>query len=59
MEGMGLKLTPRGHLLRHSSMFGPMAGTSGTHSYSIVQTVLKGLFKSNAGLHTIAILQTL
>ena len=34
MEGMGLKFTPviGRHLLRHSSMFGPMAGTSGTHS---------------------------
>ena len=35
MEGMGLKFTPLmgRRLLHHSSMFGPMAGTSGTHSY--------------------------
>ena len=34
MEGMGVKFTPGmgGRLLRHSSVFGPMAGTSGTHS---------------------------
>ena len=34
MEGMGLKFTPvmGTRLLRHSSTFGPMAGTSGTHS---------------------------
>ena len=33
MEGMGLKFTPvlGRRLLRHLSMFGPMAGTSGTH----------------------------
>ena len=33
MEGMGVKFTPvmGGHLLYHSSVFGPMAGTSGTH----------------------------
>ena len=33
MEGMGVKFTPGigGRLLRHSSVFGPMAGTSGTH----------------------------
>ena len=36
MEGMGLKFIPviGRHLLRHSSMFEPMTGTSGTHSYS-------------------------
>ena len=36
MEGMGVKFTPGmgGRLLRHSSVFGPMAGTSGTHGYS-------------------------
>ena len=35
MEGMGVKFTPGigRRLLRHSSMFGPMVGTSGTHSY--------------------------
>ena len=34
MEGMGVKFTPGigGRLLRHSGVFGPMAGTSGTHS---------------------------
>ena len=34
MEGIGLIFTPvmGRHLLRHSSMFGPMAGTSGAHS---------------------------
>ena len=34
MEGMGLKYTPviGKRLLRHLSMFGPMAGTFGTHS---------------------------
>ena len=34
MEGMGVKFTPGigGRLLRHSSVFGPMACTSGTHS---------------------------
>ena len=34
MEGMGVKFTPGigRRLLRHSSMFGPMAGTSGTYS---------------------------
>ena len=33
MEGMGLKITPviRRRPLPHSSMFGPMVGTSGTH----------------------------
>ena len=33
MEGMGLKFTPviGRDLLCHSSMFGPIAGTSGTH----------------------------
>ena len=36
MEGMCLKFTPvRGRrLLCHLSMFGPMAGTSGTHKES-------------------------
>ena len=36
MEGMGLKFTPvkGGRRLRYSSMFGPMAGTSGTHDDS-------------------------
>ena len=35
MEGMGLKFTPvmRRRLLRHSSTFVPMAGTSGTHRW--------------------------
>ena len=34
MEGMRLKFTPviAKHLLGHPSMFGPMAGTSWTHS---------------------------
>ena len=34
MEGMGLKVIPGigRRLLRHSSMFGPMAGSSGTRS---------------------------
>ena len=34
MEGMSLKFTPviGGHLLGHLSMFGPMVGSSGTHS---------------------------
>ena len=34
MEGMGLKFIPviGRRLLCHLSMFGPMAGTSGTHS---------------------------
>ena len=34
MEGMGLKFTPviGRRLLRHLSMFGPMASTSATHS---------------------------
>ena len=34
MEGMGLKFNPgiEIHLLHHLSMFGPMAGTYGTHS---------------------------
>ena len=35
MEGMGVKKFTSGmgrRQLRHSSMFGPMAGTSGTHS---------------------------
>ena len=34
MEGMGVKFTTGigGRLLRHSGVFGPMAGTSGTHS---------------------------
>ena len=33
MEGMGLEFTPvvGRHLLGHLSMFGPMAGTTGTH----------------------------
>ena len=33
MEGMGMKFTPGigGRLLCHSSVFGPMTGTSGTH----------------------------
>ena len=37
MEGMDLKFTPvmRKSLLRHSSMFGPMAGTSGIHSQTV------------------------
>ena len=41
MEGMGVKFTPGigGRPLHHSSVFGPMVGTSGTHSY-VVQTVL-------------------
>ena len=36
MVGMGLKFTPviGRHLLHHSSMLGPMAGTSATHSLS-------------------------
>ena len=35
MEGMGLKFTPAigRRLLRHSSMFAPMAGTSETDSW--------------------------
>ena len=39
MEGMGVKFTPGigGRMLRHSSEFGHMAGTSGTQ---LVQTVL-------------------
>ena len=34
MKGMGLKFTPvmERPLLGHLSMFGPVAGTSGTHS---------------------------
>ena len=37
MEGMGLKFTLvlGTRLLRHSGMFGPMAGASGTHSYIV------------------------
>ena len=33
MEGIGVKFTSGlgGRLLRHSSVFGPMTGSSGTH----------------------------
>ena len=33
MEGMDVQFTPGigGRLLRHSGVFGPMAGTPGTH----------------------------
>ena len=43
MEGMGLKFTPvmGRHLLRHSSISGPIAGTSGTHSYGTNHPQLK------------------
>ena len=38
MEGMGLKFAPVivRHLLVPLSMFGPMAGTSWTHSYIVL-----------------------
>ena len=36
MEGMGVKFTSGmgKRLLRHSSMFGPITGSSGTHGWS-------------------------
>ena len=52
MAGMGLKFTivMERHLLRHSSMSGPMAGTAGTHGH-LKQSTMEGLICLQLPIH--------
>ena len=54
MEGMGLKFTPliERRLLCHSSMFGPIVGTSGTHTPLASPNGLNGWFNSPLASHS-------